>query len=186
MISPCLNLMCYIGVSQRGFWQKTENYRQTSGMTWKKEKKIPVFLGKALCFAMNRTHRACSTFIPAKELYYISRCIPKEPVKTRSLLFNPHTSLFSWRISTTLLIRLYLDLLCKHTFLTHAVLLQSLMASVLKMRGLQNLGDMLLYSQPINIPRTCWLMKHCYTHTPKYTCVCALSLTLKHTHMVPR
>lgn len=125
-----------------------------------------MFLGKTLCFAMNRTHRACSTFIPAKELYYISRCIPKEPVKTRSLLFNPHTSLFSSHISTTLLIGLYLDLLCKHTFLTHTVLLQSLMAFVLKMRGLQNLGDMLLYSQQ-----------------QKYTQNTLIDETLLHTHI---
>lgn len=108
---------------------------------------ISVFLGRALYFTMKWTHCACSTFITAKITVLHQQIYPKRYCETRSLLFNPRTWLFSLHSSTTPLIRLYLDLLCKHTFLTHTVILQSLTAQVWRYEGASISKSRLLYSQ---------------------------------------
>lgn len=133
MIPPCLNLICQIGFPENQSGRKREQLTEKR----KRKKYFLCSLAGQWSFPMNWVHCACSTFITAKITVLHQQIYPKRYCETRSLLFNPHTSLFSQHISTTLLMGLYLDLLCKHTFLTHTVILQSLMAHVLKMRGLR-------------------------------------------------
>lgn len=138
------------------------NYCQKKETTLKM---ISVFLGRVLYFTMNWMHYACSTFITAKITVLHQQIYPKRYCETRSLLFNPHTSLSSWNISITLLIALYLDQLCKHTFLTHVVILKSLMAHVLKTRGLRIKEAGYCTPSDRSVPTSCCFMKQCCSAT---------------------
>lgn len=121
---------------------------------------VSVFLGREVHIAMNCMRCACSTFTTAKITVLHQQIKPKKDAVKQGRSSSIPTRVYFHRTFLQHGLR-DRDPLCKRTFLTHTVILQSLTADISKMRGLriQRAG----YCTPcnINVPTSCWFMKPC-------------------------